>query len=222
MPQAPISSTKCAKPFVCATTAIEKSYVDRVRRFVVYHNKRHPSLMGGTEVKGFLSHLPLDRGVSAATQGQALAAILFLFKHVLNVNLTWIGDVVRATRPKRLPTVLIQREAQSVLVKLQGVGLGNNPILVRDGKGSKDRVTILPTSLVPHLRAHIKRVERFIERQSSSGSGELHIHEDSVQRKVKEAVRLAKLELHASCHTSGTASPHTSSSRARTSARFKN
>src|SRR5262245_16781727 len=99
----------------------EKTYVDWIRRFVIFHEKRHPNLMGGAEVEKFLSHLARERDVSAATQGQALAALLFLYKHVLNVNLPWIDNVVRASRPKRLPTVLSQQEAQSVLANLQGV-----------------------------------------------------------------------------------------------------
>jgi integron integrase len=169
----------------------EKAYVDWIRRFVIYHNKRHPNDMGGVEVEEFLSHLARDRNVSAATQGQALAALLFLYKRVLNTDLPWIDNVVRATRPKRLPTVLSQLEAQSVLANLQGVywligvlfygsglrltealrlrvkdlDLENRRILVRDGKGSKDRVTILPASLVPHLRAHLAKV-RELHRQS--------------------------------------------------------
>lgn len=169
----------------------EKAYVDWIRRFVMYHGKRHPKLMGGTEVEEFLSHLARDRNVAAATQGQALAALLFLYKRVLNVDLPWIEDVVRATRPRRLPTVLSQAEAKSVLANLQGVywligvlfygsglrltealrlrvkdlELDNCRILVRNGKGGKDRVTILPAALVPHLRAHLTKV-RELHRQS--------------------------------------------------------
>lgn len=84
----------------------EKVYVDWIRRFVIFHGKQHPMLMGGVEVEKFLSHLARDRNVSAATQGQALAALLFLYKRVLNVDLPWIENVIRASRPKRLPTVL--------------------------------------------------------------------------------------------------------------------
>jgi len=123
MPQAPrlLDEVRKAIRLRHYSYRTEKAYVDWIRRFVVYHDKRHPIQMGGAEVEGFLSHLARDREVSAETQGQALAAILFLYKHVLNVNLPWIGDVVRATRPKRLPTVLSQQEAQSVLANLQGL-----------------------------------------------------------------------------------------------------
>ncbi len=169
----------------------EKTYVDWIWRFVVFHGKRNPKLMGGAEVEKFLSHLAQERNVSAATQSQALAALLFLYKRVLKVDLPWIDNVVRATRPKRLPTVLSQQEVQSVLANLQGVywligvllygsglrltealrlrikdlDLENVHILVRDGKGRKDRVTILPDSLVTHLRAHLAKV-RELHRQA--------------------------------------------------------
>jgi site-specific recombinase XerD len=84
----------------------EKAYVEWIWRFVVFHGRQNPKLLGGAEVEKFLSHLAQDRNVSAATQNQALAALLFLYKRVLNVDLPWIGDVVRASRPKRFPTVL--------------------------------------------------------------------------------------------------------------------
>ena len=84
----------------------EKAYVDWIWRFVVFHDKQHPKLLGGAEVGEFLSHLAQERNVSAATQSQALAALLFLYKRVLNVDLPWIDNVVRASRPRRLPTVL--------------------------------------------------------------------------------------------------------------------
>jgi integron integrase len=153
--------------------------------------------MGGPEVAKFLSHLASDRNVAAATQNQALAALLFLYKRVLNVKLPWIADVVRASRPKRLPTVLSQRDAQRVLANLQGVywligalfygsglrltealrlrvkdlELANCRIVVRDGKGNKDRVTILPASLVPHLRAHLERVRELHDQAIKQGFG---------------------------------------------------
>jgi integron integrase len=175
----------------------EKAYVDWIWRFVVFHGKQHPKLMGGVEVEKFLSHLARDRNVSAATQGQALAALLFLYKRVLNVDLPWIDNVVRASRPKRLPTVLSQQEAQSVLANLPGVywligvllygsglrltealrlrikdlELENLRILVRDGKGRKDRVTILPASLVTHLRAHLGKVRELHRQAIERGFG---------------------------------------------------
>ena len=175
----------------------EKAYVDWIWRFVVFHGRQHPKLLGGAEVEKFLSHLAQERNVSAATQSQALAALLFLYKRVLNVDLPWIDNVVRATRPKRLPTVLGQQEAQSVLANLQGVywligvllygsglrltealrlrikdlELENLRILVRDGKGGKDRVTILPESLVTHLRAHLAKIRELHRQAIEHGFG---------------------------------------------------
>ncbi|HEV7609669.1 MAG TPA: integron integrase [Steroidobacteraceae bacterium] len=175
----------------------EKAYVDWIRRFVIFHGKQHPKLMGGVEVEKFLSHLAQDRNVSAATQAQALAALLFLYKRVLNVDLPWIDNVVRASRPRRLPTVLSQQEAQSVLANLNGANwligallygsglrltealrlrikdldLENLRILVRDGKGRKDRVTIVPASLVTHLRAHLEKVRELHKQAIEHGFG---------------------------------------------------
>jgi len=175
----------------------EKTYVHWIWRFVVFHGKQHPKLLGGEEVEKFLSHLAQERNVAAATQSQALAALLFLYKRVLNVDLPWIHNVVRATRPKRLPTVLGQQEVQSVLANLQGVywligvllygsglrltealrlrvkdlELENLRILVRDGKGGKDRVTILPESLVMHLRSHLAKTRELHRQAIERGFG---------------------------------------------------
>lgn len=175
----------------------EKAYVDWIRRFILHHGKRHPRDMGGEEVRDFLSHLATARHVSAATQAQALAALLFLYKRVMNVDLPWIDDVVRARRPKRLPTVLTQEEAQRVVAHLAGVyrliagllygsglrllealrlrtkdlDLFHRRILVRDGKGWKDRVTILPTSLVAPLQLHLKDARLLHEHAVKHGFG---------------------------------------------------
>jgi len=175
----------------------EKAYVDWIRRFVLFHGKRHPREMAGREVAEFLSHLANDRRVASATQGQALAALLFLYKHVLNVALPWLENVVRAHRPKRLPVVLRQDEAQRVIDNLSGVhwliaallyGSGlrlletlrlrikdidfyHRRVTVRDGKGSKDRVTILPAALVPALKAHVERMRVLHEQAIEQGYG---------------------------------------------------
>ena len=175
----------------------EKAYVDWIHRYVNFHDRRHPNEMGGPEVEKFLSHLALDRNVTAATQNQALAALLFLYKRVLNVTLPWIENVVHATRPKRLPTVLTQQEAQSVLAHLHGVywligvlfygsglrltealrlrvkdvELTHRRLIVRNGKGQKDRVTILSASLVPHLRTHLAKVRELHQQAIAGGFG---------------------------------------------------
>jgi len=175
----------------------EKAYVDWIRRFILFHGKRHPSDMGGEEIRSFLSHLANQRQVAAATQAQALAALLFLYKRVMNVDLPWLDNVVRAHRPKRLPTVLTQDEARKVVAHLCGVhwliggllyGSGlrllealrlrvkdvdfyHRRLLVRDGKGSKDRVTILPAALVEPLQTHLKTVRILHEHAIERGFG---------------------------------------------------
>src|SRR5262245_41086633 len=90
----------------------EQQYVAWIRRFVVFHGRRHPRDLGGPEVEAFLTHLAIDRNVASATQAQALAGILFLYRHVLNVDFPWLTNVVRARRPKRLPVVLTRNEAR--------------------------------------------------------------------------------------------------------------
>ena len=175
----------------------EKSYVDWIRRFILFHRRRHPLEMGGDEVRDFLSHLANDRQVSPATQAQALAALLFLYKRVLNVDLPWIDNVVRAHRPKRLPTVLTRDEARQVIAQMSGVhrliagllyGSGlrlletlrlrvkdvdfyHRRILVRDGKGMKDRVTILPASAADELQIHLRTVRLLHENAIQRGFG---------------------------------------------------
>jgi len=245
----------------------EKAYVDWIRRFILFSKKRHPRDMGGPEVAAFLNHLANDRQVSSATQAQALAALLFLYKRVINVALPWIGDVVRAHRPKRLPTVLTREESQRVIAHLRGVhwliagllyGSGlrllealrlrvkdvdfyHRRILVRDGKGAKDRVTILAKSVATALEAHLKNVRVLHDDAVTRGFGGVelpyalerkyphahlrwgwqyvfpaarptrdsrtgttrrhHVHEESVQRHVRNAARAAGLEKPVSPHT---------------------
>lgn len=162
----------------------EQQYVAWIRRFILFHGKRHPRELGGEAVEQFLTHLAADRHVAAATQAQALAGLLFLYKRVLNVDLPWISNVVRARRPKRLPQVLTREEVRRVLAHLDGhyklvasllygsglrvlealrlrikdVDLVRHILLVRDAKGAKDRVTLLPDSLCKLLSRHLENV----------------------------------------------------------------
>ncbi|MDO5654130.1 MAG: integron integrase [Brachymonas sp.] len=160
----------------------EKAYVDWIRRFVLFHNKRHPLEMGAAEVEAFLTHLAVERNVSASTQNQALAALLFLYQQVLGQELPWLNDVTRAKKPQRLPTVLNRLEVQQLLacvvdpvpqllcrllygtgmrllegtrLRVKDVDFVRNEIVIRDGKGGKDRVTMLPRMLVGDLRGHL-------------------------------------------------------------------
>ena len=175
----------------------EQAYVGWVRRYILFHRKQHPAQLGAAEVEAFLSHLASVRNVAAATQGQAMSAVLFLYKVVLKVDLPWLDNVVRSTRPRRLPVVLTQAEARSVIGNLQGVpwlvtsllyGSGlrvlealrlrvkdvDFPIrqlTVRDGKGGKDRVTVLPEALVAPLTVHLARVRELHGLSVAQGYG---------------------------------------------------
>jgi integron integrase len=159
----------------------EQQYVAWIRRYIRFHGCRHPRSLGGPEVSAFLTYLASDRNVAAATQNQALAALLFLYKQVLEIELPWLDQIVRSKRPKRLPVVLTRAEVRAVLGNLSGrhwlvasllygsglrllealhlrikdVDLGQRKLIVRDAKGMKDRVTVLSDSLVEPLRRHI-------------------------------------------------------------------
>ncbi len=245
----------------------EKQYVAWARQFILFHGKRHPAELGGAEVEAYLSFLATDRRVAAATQAQALAAILFLYKRVLNAPLPWLENVTRARRPKRLPVVLSRDEVRSWLkqlvdpywliaslfygsglrlleglrLRIKDVDVPQPRILVRDGKGSKDRVTMLPKKLVTPISAQIRQVyaQHDIAIARGFGGVELphalerkyprahldpgwqyvfpaakpsrdprsgtwrrhHLHEQSVQRVMREALRRAGIGKPASCHT---------------------
>lgn len=167
----------------------ETAYVDWIRRFVLFHGKRHPREMGAPEVEAFLTHLAVQRNVAASTQNQALAAILFLYREVLEVELPWLEGVTRAKKPQRLPTVLSRQEVDAVLARMTGtpslvarllygtgmrlmealrlrvkdLDLVRKEVIVRDGKGGKDRVTVLPASLVAELKEHLKERRHLFE-----------------------------------------------------------
>jgi len=162
----------------------EEAYVSWIIRFIRFHRVRHPAEMGKTDVESFLSHLAIDRKVAASTQNQALSAILFLYKDVLGRQLTWLDEVVRAKKPKRLPVVLTRKEVQAVLGNLYGqnwiaamlmygaglrllealrlrvkdIDFGYRQITVRQGKGNKDRVTVLPGAVESRLKLHLEEV----------------------------------------------------------------
>jgi len=175
----------------------EKSYIAWIRRYIVFHGKRHPAEMGAAEVAQFLSSLAVDGKVAASTQNQALSALLFLYRHVLHQDLPWLEDVVRARRPKHLPVVLTRDEVRAVISKLAGtarlmatllygsglrvlecarlrvqdVDFAMNQVVVRDGKGAKDRVTVLPAVAKEPLAQHLLRVKRLHDRDLALGGG---------------------------------------------------
>jgi integron integrase len=227
---------------------------------------RHPRDMGAAEVRQFLEHLASDRNVAAPTQDQALNALVFLYHGVLKIKLGELGEYVRPTKPARVPVVLARQEAQRLLAALPGthqmigqllygtgmrlleclrlrikdVDFERNQITVRDGKGFKDRVTMLPDRLKGELQRHLERVKLLHEQDLAQGGGRVHlpyalaekypnadrewawqyvfpaktvsidprtgerrrhhVHENAVQKAIKEAVRLAGLSKPANCH----------------------
>jgi integron integrase len=186
----------------------ERVYCEWIRRFIRFHQYRHPSEMGAAEVEAFLSDLAVRRNVSASTQNQALAALLFLYKQVLKLELPWLGEVVRAKKPQRLPVVLSVEEVQAVLAQLQGelwlmasllygsgmrlmevvrvrvkdVDFSSRQILVRDGKGAKDRVTVLPLRLLEPLKRQLQLVKALHNAELLAGRGDVYLP-DALARK---------------------------------------
>ena len=190
----------------------EKSYVSWAKRFVLFHNKRHPTEMGADEVRAFLSHLAGECRVSASTQNQALSALLFLYRDVLGEGMDWIEGIVPARRTARLPVVLTVGEVRDILERLSGtlhlmasllygaglrlmeccrlrvkdVDFGRKEIRVRDGKGRKDRVTMLPAVVAGPLREFLAGVKEQYERDLSTGAGRVELP-DALVRKYPSA-----------------------------------
>lgn len=190
----------------------ERQYLFWIRRFILFSGKRHPATLGAAEVEAFLTHLAVDRNVSASTQNQALAAILFLYLKVLELELPWLDGVVRARKSQHLPTVLTQNEVRAVLAHLEdrywlivsilyGGGLRISEalqlrvkdlnfeyrqIVVRDGKGGKDRVTIMPDRLVTPLQEHLARVRVLHDLAAKKGYGGVQLPA-ALERKYPKA-----------------------------------
>ena len=245
----------------------EEAYTHWIKRFIFFHNKRHPRDMGAAEVRSFLDHLANEGHVASATQHQAASALLFLYTQVLELKLDGIDAALRPKMPSRLPTVLTRDEVSRILAVLEGthqliarllygtgmrlleglrvrvkdVDFNRNQIMVREGKGFKDRVTMLPASLKGELAGHLERVKFLHEEDLKAGLGAVylpyalaekypnanrqwgwqwifpgktistdprtgarrrhHVHENAVQRAIKEAVRRSGLNKPASCHT---------------------
>ncbi len=245
----------------------EQAYVHWIKKFILFHGKRHPLTMSKPEIEAFLTHLAVDLNVSASTQNQAFSALLFLYREVLRTDFGQLTDVTRAQRRKRLPVVMTRAEVQRLLAVMTGThqllakllyGTGmrlmeclrlrvkdldfeKRVITLRDTKSPRDRVTMLSVSLEPALQAHLHRVKILHEEDLKRGygrvylpsglkqkypnvdrdwcwqyvfpaaglshdpvSGEMrrhHVHETSLQRAVKEAVRAAGLTKPIGCHT---------------------
>jgi integron integrase len=179
----------------------EQTYCSWVKRFIFFHNVRHPEEMAEPEINAFLTHLAVKEKVSASTQNQALSALLFLYRHVIGREVGNLGDVIRARKPKRLPVVMIREEVKAVLANLTGdkwlmaslmygaglrlmeclrlrvqdIDFTCNEILVRDGKGSKDRITMLPESLKDPLQNHLKKVRAIHGKDLADGWGRVQM-----------------------------------------------
>jgi integron integrase len=192
----------------------EQAYTDWIKRFIIYHGKRHPRQMAEEEVTEFLTYLARDRNVASSTQNQALSALLFLYKDVLKQEIGWLKNVERARRPAKFPVVLSRAELKRVFAHMHGVpklmagllyGSGLRlmecvrlrvkdvdfelaQITVRDAKGGKDRVTMLPLNLAEPLRRHLVRVKAQHEHDIDDGFGSVHLP-FALDRKFSNAAR---------------------------------
>ena len=249
----------------------EIAYLDWIKRYILYHGKRHPAEMGAEEVRAFLTYLAAEKNVAASTQNQSLSALLFLYRVVLKQKLPWVDQFERVQRPAKVPVVFTKEEARAVLTRLNGtarlmayllygsglrlmecvrlrikdIDLGYLQITVREGKGGRDRVTMVPVNLADALRKQIEKAARVHAEDLSAGAGEVylphalvrkapgaakelgwqylfpaarrsfwkdelngkeregrhHVDESLLQRAVKRAIREAKVNKMASCHT---------------------
>ena len=245
----------------------EQAYVSWIKRYILFHDKKHPKDMDKAEIEAFLTYLAKDLNVSSSTQNQAFNALLFLYNQVLHKSLDDKINAIRAKKPRRLPTVMTNEEAMKVVKGLSGsnklmakllygsglrlmeclrlrvkdIDFGMNQIMVRDGKGKIDRVTVLPERAKFEIIEHLERVKTVHEKDLSQGYGKVylpyalsrkypntnrdwgwqyvfpskslskdprtgeirrhHIHENSLQKAVKKAVRLARIIKPVSCHT---------------------
>ena len=190
----------------------ESQYVLCIRRYSLFHGKRHPREMGGSQIEAFLTDLAVAGGVSAATQSQALSALLFLYREVLDVTLPWLENLIRAKPSRRLPVVLTPAEARAILERMDGVyglmarllyGTGMRlmecvrlrvkdveferaQIVVREGKGGKDRVTMLPAALAAPIAEHLTRRRLIYEDDLAVGKAEVWLP-DALARKYPNA-----------------------------------
>ncbi|MCI0549738.1 MAG: integron integrase [Anaerolineae bacterium] len=193
----------------------ERTYISWVRKYILHHNKRHPREMGVAEINDFITYIVNQKTVSASTQNQAISAILFLYRNVLNIKLDEIALLpIRPTKPRRVPTVLSRQEAKNVISKMDGIyklmtqimyggGLrlmevirlrvkdldfANHQIVVRDGKGENDRVTMFPDVLLEPLRLHIQQVKAQHDLDLSKGFGTVYLPY-ALERKYPNANR---------------------------------
>ncbi len=192
----------------------EKSYINWIKRYILFHDKRHPKEMGSAEIEAFLTHLAVEENVAASTQNQALNAILFLYREVIKQELDLQVNAVRAKRSRYIPTVLTKEEVLAIINNLSGVyqlvvkllyGTGlrqteclqlrikdldfsQKQVIVRDGKGMESRVTMLPTSLIEELQFNLQIVKRLHQQDLEKGYGSVCLP-FALERKYKNADR---------------------------------
>ena len=193
-----VADALCVKHYSYRT---EQTYVDWIRRTILFHNKRHPGEMIETEIQTFITYLATERHLSASSQNQALSAIMFLYRYVLGLELALPPEIIRAKKASHPPTVLSKQEALAVIGNMQGVpklmaqllyGSGlrhmeylrlcvkdldfdNHQPVVRDGKGEYDRVTMLPDTLVTPLKEYLQRVRHIHQNDINDGFGEVSL-----------------------------------------------
>jgi len=192
----------------------EQTYIKWIRRFIAFHQNRHPRELGKAEIQSFLSYLAVNRTVAASTQNQALSAILFLYQKVLGLDLPYLSDIVRAKRPVRIPIVMTRSEVTSVLkamsgthwliasllygsglrvaeclrLRVQDIDFGYLQLTIRDGKGSKDRRTMLSERLMPDMKKQLERVRSLYNADLKSGNPGVSLPQ-AIDRKFKGAAR---------------------------------
>lgn len=192
----------------------EQAYLQWVKRFVLFNKKRHPRDMSSKEVTAFLTWLAVKRRVSASTQNQALNALLFMYRHVLHIELPWLDEVERARQSERLPVVFTRDEVKRLLAQFEGtywlifsllygsglrlmeclrlrvkdIDFHYKQIIVRDGKGNKDRVTVLPSPLIEPIRNHLARVKQLHDNDVADGFGQVYLPY-ALERKYPNAPR---------------------------------
>ncbi len=195
----------------------EQAYLHWIKRFILFHRKRHPAEMGPAEIEAFLTWLAVEGSVAASTQGQALAALLFLYKEVLDMNLPWLNEIVRAKRPQRIPTVLTPNEVAALISNLEGthalmarllygsgmrlmecmrlrikdVDLARSEITIHAGKGNKDRRTMIPASLLEALDTQITLAKTQWEADRAAGLPGVQLPGALERKKRSEGTTLA-------------------------------
>ena len=179
----------------------EEAYLSWIKKYIFFHDKQHPIQMGESHVSEFLTHLAVKNRVASSTQNQALSALLFLYRHVLKKDLGWLDNVERAKRPSRLPVVFSRQEVKKVLLHLEGtkwlmvsllygsglrlreclslrvkdIDFDYDQITVRQGKGHKDRITMLPSALKGPLKRHLEKVKAIHDKDLAAGFGRVHL-----------------------------------------------